>query len=950
MIEFRVFGGVDLRGPDGEELAAVLRQPKRLALLAYLAVTAHRGFQSRDTLLGLFWPDLDEKRARNALSQALHGLRDALGKDAIVTRGTEVGIDTSRVRCDALVFVETVEADRLAEALEVYRGELLPGFHLEGANEFERWLQLERRRLRQRASATAIALSDREQAQGDDTSAVRWARKALQISPDNEGALRQVVGVLDRSGDRGAAIRAYEQFASHLKAEYDLEPSPETQAFVQAIRDRDTAHPSATPEQPAPIVTVEPVEHRHPVWRVVLVLALLFGFAGLYVIVRDRGGMLNPPSVVAESPSAIAVLPFTVHGQDLQVWHEGMVDLLSTGLDGAAGLRTINARTIMTRWDEQVGGGRVVDLTTVLGVARATNATYALVGSAVLIDSQVRFATYIYDVHSGEQLGRARVEGSSDRVLMLVDGLAVEILRVILQRGEQDLPDINLANLTTANPQALRAYLEGEAKLRDFELPAALEALKRAVEADSTFALAHHRLAHVYGWDWTLDAALQTYHFERAVEFADRLPRRKAVLIQAALALVQGTTDGIEPLRRSVETDPDDAEAWYQLAETYLHVGGAMATAEETARAFERAVEVDPLSAQYLFHYLDFVFWFGEGANAERVLEMYRQAGPSAPRVSGGQLALELAFGDPATEEELIDRVRNEDEHLISTIVWLLYHPRYAAFSAAWRELYQRGSDVDKARAARFLYVINALWHGRLQEGLPFLDDDAGQLLQPDPNAPPDYPLEDEPGIVGRLGSYPFWALVTDSPIPNEALELIAIDSLANNPTVFYSGVIAADLGRWTEHVKAVEELEWRQDRAVAAADSGATVELAGRVGALRGYGLWRRQQLTEALPFLEDPRALNLWLVRWWLGQLYIELERFRDAEAVYRSYSYYNALSVEPLAQNQLGKIYEALEEYDKARQSYEYFVEYWRDADPELQPIVEEARRALDRLEGR
>jgi hypothetical protein len=59
---------------------------------------------------------------------------------------------------------------------------------------------------------------------------------------------------------------------------------------------------------------------------------------------------------------------------------------------------------------------------------------------------------------------------------------------------------------------------------------------------------------------------------------------------------------------------------------------------------------------------------------------------------------------------------------------------------------------------------------------------------------------------------------------------------------------------------------------------------------------------------------------------------------------------LSVEPLAQNQLGKVYEALGESGKARESYEYFVEYWQDADPELQPIVEEARRALARLEGR
>jgi tetratricopeptide (TPR) repeat protein len=85
------------------------------------------------------------------------------------------------------------------------------------------------------------------------------------------------------------------------------------------------------------------------------------------------------------------------------------------------------------------------------------------------------------------------------------------------------------------------------------------------------------------------------------------------------------------------------------------------------------------------------------------------------------------------------------------------------------------------------------------------------------------------------------------------------------------------------------------------------------------------------------------------WLGQLYQELGRFRDAERIYRSYSSFGALSTDPLSRRQLGSVYEALEEYDKARESYEYFVHYWQDADPELQPMVEEARQAIIRLKG-
>src|SRR5690242_7909273 len=82
----RTLGALDLRSADGTELRAVIAQPRRFALLAYLALTARAGPHRRDGLLTLFWPDQDEAHARNALSQAVHFLRRSLGADAIVAR------------------------------------------------------------------------------------------------------------------------------------------------------------------------------------------------------------------------------------------------------------------------------------------------------------------------------------------------------------------------------------------------------------------------------------------------------------------------------------------------------------------------------------------------------------------------------------------------------------------------------------------------------------------------------------------------------------------------------------------------------------------------------------------------------------------------------------------------------------------------------------------------
>src|SRR5437899_7052181 len=101
MMQLRLFGTVRLTDTSGREVKSLLTRSRRLALLAYLAAATPRGLRRRDTLLALFWPELDQEHARAALRQALHVVRDALGAEVIVTRGDdEVGIDGARLGWD----------------------------------------------------------------------------------------------------------------------------------------------------------------------------------------------------------------------------------------------------------------------------------------------------------------------------------------------------------------------------------------------------------------------------------------------------------------------------------------------------------------------------------------------------------------------------------------------------------------------------------------------------------------------------------------------------------------------------------------------------------------------------------------------------------------------------------------------------------------------------------
>jgi len=143
VVRFHALGALELRGAHGEELRSVLVQTKRLALFAYLALAKPARLHRRDSLVALFWPESDAERARLALRQALHFLRRALGEGVIVGRGDEeIGIAPEALWCDVVAFEIALDGGRCAEALELYRGDLLPGC-------YDEWLLPERERLRQ---------------------------------------------------------------------------------------------------------------------------------------------------------------------------------------------------------------------------------------------------------------------------------------------------------------------------------------------------------------------------------------------------------------------------------------------------------------------------------------------------------------------------------------------------------------------------------------------------------------------------------------------------------------------------------------------------------------------------------------------------------------------------------------------------------------------------------
>src|SRR2546421_8854893 len=225
VVEFRILGALNLLGAGGRELTPVLAHPRRVALPAYLAAATPRRLHRRGSLVAVFSPELDQEHARAALRQALHGLRHALGDGVLVARADEdIGIDAEQIRCDVLEFERAAESGHLADALDLYRGDLLEGFFIRGAPQFEQWLEDERARLKAVALRSATQLPDRSEAQGGLAEAAQWSRRALPIAPPDEPAVRRLMENVRRLGDRAGAVAAYETFADRLTAERPADP------------------------------------------------------------------------------------------------------------------------------------------------------------------------------------------------------------------------------------------------------------------------------------------------------------------------------------------------------------------------------------------------------------------------------------------------------------------------------------------------------------------------------------------------------------------------------------------------------------------------------------------------------------------------------------------------------------------------------------------------------
>jgi predicted ATPase/DNA-binding SARP family transcriptional activator len=237
-----------LRAVHSDRVVTRFRSHQTGGLLAYLAHHCHRS-HPRDALVELLWPEGDLADGRNSLRVALSSLRRQLelpgmppGAVLIADRSS-IQLNPAACTTDVAAFESALRAvapsgrpaaggiermERLIEAVELYRGELLPGY-------FEEWIMPERLRLAEAFFAAVSELIQLLEQRGDLGRALQYARRAVSADPLREEAHHEVMRLLAATHQPEAALRQFEELERLLARELGVTPSPEIRAFAHEL-------------------------------------------------------------------------------------------------------------------------------------------------------------------------------------------------------------------------------------------------------------------------------------------------------------------------------------------------------------------------------------------------------------------------------------------------------------------------------------------------------------------------------------------------------------------------------------------------------------------------------------------------------------------------------------------------------------------------------------------
>ena len=518
MYSLVVLGGVRLDGPSGP-VTGHLAQRRQLALLVLLATTGPAG-RSRDKLQGLLWPESSADAAGHSLADAVYRVRKALGDDCIQGTRDTLRLNPAVVRADVAVFQAHLERGELEEAVALYRGTFLDGFHLRGSIEFEDWQSAESRRLAQQFEGALETLAEKAEAAGDFLRAVgHWSRLSAHDPLNTRFAMRHMAA-LGAAGDPGNAIQAGERHTRLLREELGAEGPSGLAALLESLKAGDRkaregpasadARGSADVPPPDAMVAAEPgpklrASATFPAlptgskraWgsaRVtVYVGATLLGFAAAAVLLSRRSGEHEgAPNLSSDARPGIAVLPCENLSPDPEdaFYAEGLHDAVITRLQSVSGIVPTSRSSVVGYRENPASPSQI---------ARELNVSYLGECSVLKAENRVQVRFRLIEAIPGIQIWADQFDAVLGGAANIID-LQNEIARKVVEGvGARLTPDeqSRITARPTGDLDAYELYMIGRNRLAQYSRETLREAIgyfEAAIRADSAFALAYSGL------------------------------------------------------------------------------------------------------------------------------------------------------------------------------------------------------------------------------------------------------------------------------------------------------------------------------------------------------------------------------------------------------------------------------------------------------------------------
>jgi eukaryotic-like serine/threonine-protein kinase len=651
----------------------------------------------------------------------------------------------------------------------------------------------------------------------------------------------------------------------------------------------------------------------------------------------------TPPPIALDS-DLIAVAPFDVLGSNLDLWREGMVDVLARNLDGAGALRTVPPSAVIRGWK-----GRA-DPPSAEALAHRTGARLAVFGQlfATGVDS-VRIRATMYDVGVSRSLGEVEVRGASSSMDRLADSLTLGLLQ---QLGRsRPVGAVRATAFRSTSLPALKAFLQGEQFFRRTEWDSALAAYGQAVAADSGLALAWRRMGEVLGWSVIAGDSLGDVYSMRAAGLNHGLAPRESLLVvsESLFSVLFNAGEDINyrtdrarlfsTLQLAARSYPEDPEIWYELGDARFHfVVPGRSSIEDQLQPFDRAIALDSALAESYIHPIGLALRLNEAELARRYLLGYlahtgKSDATSAYRLVAGAVLAALDSGGSAPPRfEAIPR-HQLFQLYVATVYWPDSGETAVRAMRAMKDAPISGVSLfDNSRTPSNLLSSALAARGQLREAYQVR---AGASLSRMMSAAPlgrvpdlvadstfgswlkDPPLMEAPNAVPNgfntelFTSLPWWAAKRDTTSLARFAAKMGVEETR----------VRSDLLPWLRYGRAAAE-------AYLSLAKGDTATATDRFAAL--------PDTVCACPYDQIVGA-QLLLVR----------GRNEEAVGVFQGQRPPWTHPAEGLWRLTRARAFEATGERDKALVDYGYVADLWRRADPELQGYVAEAKEGIARL---